>query len=130
MKLMMENEENRTKCSYFDYYDGPDGRKDTVNHPVYYAESCSLECIEVMKCCFGVSAVYGFCLCNAFKYLWRYKFKNGDEDLKKAKWYIDKAYILAGKYEEIGDSDMHERVEELYFEVKEKEKSQTKKEVK
>ena len=30
-----------------------------------------------------------FCLCNAFKYLWRYKNKNGAEDIKKARWYLD-----------------------------------------
>jgi len=24
------------------------------------------------------------------KYLWRYKYKNGSEDLKKAQWYLNK----------------------------------------
>lgn len=28
--------------------------------------------------------------CNAIKYLYRWKRKNGIEDIKKAKWYIDK----------------------------------------
>ena len=27
---------------------------------------------------------------NIMKYLWRYKYKNGSEDLKKAQWYLDK----------------------------------------
>ena len=30
------------------------------------------------------------CICNAFKYLYRHNRKNGIEDIKKAKWYIDK----------------------------------------
>lgn len=65
--------------------------EDVVNHPHHYAESCSLECIDVMFLLFGQTAVGNFCLCNAFKYLWRYKNKNGQEDLKKAQWYINKA---------------------------------------
>ena len=27
---------------------------------------------------------------NIMKYLWRYRYKNGVEDLEKAKWYLDK----------------------------------------
>ena len=27
---------------------------------------------------------------NIIKYLWRYKYKNGVEDLKKAQWYLTK----------------------------------------
>ena len=32
----------------------------------------------------------GFCLGNVIKYVVRQKFKNGLEDLKKARWYLDK----------------------------------------
>lgn len=60
-----------------------------VSNPKHYAGSTSLECIECMKVTFGDEAVHNFCLCNAFKYLWRYKNKNGEEDIKKAKWYLD-----------------------------------------
>lgn len=31
-----------------------------------------------------------FCQCNAFKYLYRAKRKNGLEDMKKAIWYLNK----------------------------------------
>ena len=64
---------------------------DPVSHPAHYADSCSLECIDVMEAVFGSVPVRYFCLCNAFKYMWRYKNKNGQEDLKKAKWYLDRA---------------------------------------
>ena len=35
-------------------------------------------------------AVKDFCLCNAFKYIWRTKNKNGIEDIDKAIWYLNK----------------------------------------
>lgn len=63
--------------------------KDMINNPPHYADECSLECIEVMTVLFGHEAVIEFCLMNAFKYLWRYKFKGGIEDIKKAGWYLE-----------------------------------------
>ena len=36
----------------------------------------------------GIEAVKNFCICNAFKYLYRHCGKNGLEDVKKAGWYI------------------------------------------
>lgn len=38
----------------------------------------------------GTEAVKGFCLCNAFKYIYRCRNKNGLEDIKKADWYLKK----------------------------------------
>lgn len=63
--------------------------EDVVAHPKHYEGSTSLECIETMRFAFGDFAVAYFCLCNAFKYLWRYKHKNGIEDVEKARWYVD-----------------------------------------
>jgi hypothetical protein len=64
--------------------------KDNVNHPSHYTQG-KIECIdaieEATKGLFGISAV---CVANVIKYIWRYKFKNGIEDLKKARWYLDK----------------------------------------
>ena len=64
-------------------------KADNVNHPSHY-ETGKFECIDVMIETQGVEAVKAFCLCNAFKYLYRHNGKNGVEDIKKAKWYIDK----------------------------------------
>ena len=64
---------------------------DNVNHPKHYEGNTSLECIDVMELVFGMDAVTNFCLCNAFKYLWRHKHKNGKEDLEKARWYLNRA---------------------------------------
>ena len=63
---------------------------DNVNHPAHYEGQTSLECIDVMGIAFGAEAVANFCLCNAFKYLWRYRNKNGREDLDKAAWYLNR----------------------------------------
>lgn len=72
---------------------------DVVNHPSHY-ETGKFECIDVMLETQGKEAVMGFCLCNAFKYLYRHKRKNGVEDVKKAKWYINKYIELAEKESE------------------------------
>ena len=63
--------------------------------PNHY-KSCSIECIDAMILAFGVDAVAEFCIINAFKYIWRYKDKNGLEDLNKAEYYIDKSEYLSG----------------------------------
>ena len=62
--------------------------KDNVN-PDHYKNSTSLECIQVMEISFGIDCVVNFCKVVAFKYLWRYKNKNGMEDLEKANWYLN-----------------------------------------
>ncbi len=58
---------------------------DTINHPAHYtAHPSGVECIEVAE-------HMNFCLGNALKYIWRAGLK-GDavEDLKKARWYVDR----------------------------------------
>lgn len=62
--------------------------KDNVNHPSHYTGR--YECIDVMQDVFGNEATDNFCLCNAFKYIWRARKKNGLEDVKKAVWYLNK----------------------------------------
>lgn len=64
-------------------------KNDNVNHPSHY-ETGKFECIEVMLETQGIEAVKNFCICNAFKYLYRHGRKNGLEDVKKAEWYIRK----------------------------------------
>ena len=58
---------------------------DIVNKPPHYTEHPSgIECIQVTE-------HMGFNLGNAIKYIWRCDLKkDAIEDLKKAKWYIDR----------------------------------------
>ena len=69
---------------------------DNVNHPSHY-ETGNFECIDVMIETQGKEAVMDFCVCNAFKYIYRHNNKNGIEDIKKAKWYLDKYIELSEK---------------------------------
>lgn len=63
---------------------------DMVNHPSHYTNS-KVECIDVMLDIYGKEQVQSFCLCNAFKYLFRCEHKdNKIEDIKKANWYLNK----------------------------------------
>lgn len=55
--------------------------KDNIN-PAHYRQQ-PYECIEFTE-------NMNFNLGNAFKYIWRYRDKNGIEDLKKARWYLQK----------------------------------------
>ena len=69
---------------------------DPVNKPEHYANT-KVECIDAMEEVFGTEAVKHFCLCNAFKYHWRAKDKNGEEDLQKAAWYMAKYKELVNR---------------------------------
>lgn len=69
--------------------------KDHIN-PGHYGAGGKHECIDVMEQQFGVDAVMNFCCLNAFKYLYRCQKKDNDiENMRKAKWYIDKYINLA-----------------------------------
>lgn len=71
-----------------------DNNKDMVNSPAHYADSCSMECIDAMVIAFGVSEVINHCKITAFKYLWRHKHKGGEEDVRKALWYLDRSKAM------------------------------------
>lgn len=62
---------------------------DNVNHPHHYNNSpARCECGRRIEC-IDITRYMGFNLGNAVKYLWRYADKNGLEDLKKARWYLE-----------------------------------------
>jgi len=69
---------------------------DPVDQPEHYA-SASIECIDAMAAMVEGSTSDlptdlhdGYCWQNAFKYLWRWKNKNGIEDLRKCRFYLDR----------------------------------------
>jgi hypothetical protein len=94
--------------------------KDNIN-PDHYKNSTSLECIESMEIMFGKEAVINFCLCNAFKYIWRWKNKNGEEDLEKADWYLHKAdsYIDTTGYQDDAIEHMSDYIIKVKKAIKE-----------
>lgn len=62
---------------------------DAVNSPAHYT-SGGIECIDCIKAALGENFI-GFLIGNVLKYCYRYRNKNGLEDLKKAAWYLDRA---------------------------------------
>lgn len=97
---------------------------DAVNHPRHYANSCSLECIDVIQALIGDEYTYAACLFNAFKYLWRHKHKGSPaEDLDKAAWYLDRAEAIMERTDDYINDTPLERIMELYLATKLKEKN-------
>lgn len=74
--------------------------KEEVNHPDHY--SGGIECIDAMRQCFGDKTVQDFCLCNAFKYLWRCFKKHSKPltDINKVQWYLAKYLTIESENNE------------------------------
>tara|TARA_R110000824_G_scaffold27933_2_gene94278 strand:+ start:1328 stop:1645 length:318 start_codon:yes stop_codon:yes gene_type:complete len=79
MRMMATKEETAMKYNKDD---------DMVNHPKHYNES-GIECIDALAAMLG-DGFQSYLQGNIAKYLWRYRYKNGIEDLKKAEWYLRK----------------------------------------
>jgi hypothetical protein len=83
----LEQLENAGKEAY--------GGVDLVNSPPHYNQT-GVECIEAIKAATDDGYEY-YLQGNILKYLWRYRYKNGVEDLKKAQWYLNKLIETKGE---------------------------------
>lgn len=96
---------------------------DMVNHPPHY-ETNGIECIDAMRASQGDEAVQDFCICNAFKYIWRSSHKGSEiEDLKKAVWYLNKAIEIEENNPDKGYSEA-DVINNWYEEIYKKENHQ------
>ena len=93
---------------------------DNVNSPNHYTFG-KYECIDVIEDVFGKEALKIFCRINAFKYLFRSDHKNGIEDIKKARWYLNKYLELSEDVPDDQSSKSKKSVlmEDLHLEQKE-----------
>jgi len=66
--------------------DFPDAHN-AVDSPSHY-NSGGIECIDAIKASMTAEEFKGYLKGNTEKYIWRYAYKNGLEDLKKAKVYL------------------------------------------
>lgn len=67
-----------------------DSLHDAVNHPEHYQTKDGLETIKVIQAfTAGLIGIEAVCTGNVIKYICRWKKKNGLQDLKKAKWYLE-----------------------------------------
>ena len=82
--------------SFFEPANAEDAEREEIDHPAHYAGK--IECIDALLETMGRDDVRAFCLCNAFKYLWRCKKKHDTptEDVEKAAWYLQKYLELGG----------------------------------
>ena len=69
---------------------------DPINHPSHYTGG-KVQCIDAIEAAtIGLEGIEAVCTGNVIKYCWRWKLKNGTEDLKKARWYLDKLIQQVG----------------------------------
>ena len=62
---------------------------DMVNSPPHY-NTGNAECIVAIEESMTPDAFKGYLKGNVLKYMWRYEYKNGTQDLEKAQWYLNK----------------------------------------
>ncbi|MNW46667.1 hypothetical protein D3C74_239770 [compost metagenome] len=73
---------------------------DNIYHPAHYTAG-SIECIDAIDAATtGLNGAEAYNTGQVIKYIWRWKRKNGLEDLKKCRWYLNR---LISKLE--GESD-------------------------
>ena len=63
-------------------------KTDMVNSPAHYNET-NIETIDVIQSVLG-DGFDSYLQGNILKYMCRYKYKNGTEDLEKARWYLNR----------------------------------------
>lgn len=63
--------------------------EDVVNHPPHYNNG-KIECIEAIEAMLTHEEFIGYLRGNSLKYRWRFRYKNGVQDLDKADWYENK----------------------------------------
>ena len=71
---------------------------DPVNNPVHYNKG-DIECIYGIEAMLTKEEFIGYLRGNSLKYRWRYPYKNGIEDLKKAEWYEKRLMEILEKNE-------------------------------
>ena len=71
--------------------------EDMVNHPPHYNKA-GIETIDAIEAMTDEGFAY-YLQGNIMKYLWRYRYKNGAEDLRKAQWYLNKLIKNREDYE-------------------------------
>lgn len=84
------NELNGTPAEYdANMIDKVAEKFDNVHQPSHYIRN-GLECIDAIKAAVeGLDGFEGYCIGNVVKYAWRWKQKNGLEDVRKAKRYLE-----------------------------------------
>ena len=71
-------------------------RFDPVDKPAHYNNG-GIEAIDYIKQQLGHDGFIAYCEGNVIKYGHRWRYKNGVEDLRKKKWYLERMIEEVGK---------------------------------
>lgn len=76
-------------CKYHSKFEKSldDSEQNSVMHPFHYCQG-GIECIKAIEASMTPEEFQGYCKGNVMKYIWRFREKNGLEDLKKAQVYL------------------------------------------
>ena len=81
-----------------------DTYNDSISSPHHYAPgNGKKECIDIIKTLLGNETCKHFMLANVYKYAFRYTMKNGLEDLKKARRYVE---MYSRMYPQLYDTEL------------------------
>lgn len=72
-------------------------KADNVNHPNHYLGK--VEVIDYIEDKLSFEQFEGYLVGNIIKYISRYQKKNGLEDLKKGRWYLNKLIEVKEEHE-------------------------------
>ena len=80
---------NDTEMDYSGAFESYIIEDDAVNNPPHYNKG-GIECIDAIEAMLTHEEFIGYLRGNSLKYRWRFKYKNGIQDLEKAEWYENK----------------------------------------
>ena len=83
-----------------------------VTHPPHYQSSNGLETIDVIEAFTAdLKGIEATDTGNVLKYMCRWKHKNGLQDLKKAKWYLEHLIRYVERINQLNkENDCHEKI--------------------
>jgi len=75
-----------------------------VHSPAHYNQG-QTECIDAIEAMLSKEEYIGYLRGNSMKYRWRFRYKNGFEDLSKAQWYEQRLVKFMEDHNVLGQKD-------------------------
>jgi len=72
-----------------DEHDKRHRKVDMVNEPAHYNKG-EIQCINAIEAALTKEELRGYYKGNVIKYIWREQYKNGNEDVLKAQFYLNR----------------------------------------
>jgi hypothetical protein len=75
-----------------------------VHSPAHYNQGHT-ECIDAIEAMLSQEEYIGYLRGNSMKYRWRFRYKNGFEDLNKAEWYEKRLTKFMEEHDVLGQKE-------------------------